>query len=685
MFVKKDTKVSPYQTQEHHHTNHNIMKKITLSLGMLLSAGILFAQSPRLVLIEEFTQASCPPCASQNPAFNTLLNANTAKAAAIKYQVSWPGSDVMNAQNPGDVANRVVYYGVSGVPYGRVDGVEIANDCGAYAGAPTCLNQAEINTANAITSPFTINLVHWFNAANDSIFINCEITCTQNITMATPRVRVAMLEKTITLTNPPAGTNGETVFRNVMRKMYPTPNGTTLAGTWVSGQKKTVSFKEKIPAYIYNKSEIATIAWVQDDQNKSVKQAGFSGSPGTPLALPPVADFLADVTTPCDGIVCFKDQSALFPTSWNWWFGDGGASTLKNPTHKYSANGTYAVSMTAFNANGNNNIVKTGYITVTLNGTAPTGVNDNICSNGVANLSVTPAGSGTLNWYDYNGNMVNTGTTYNPNITGTTDFWVAEMAANPVKQEGEPDNTMGTGATFTATATIHGLYFDVMKPCTLISVVTYASTAGNRTIQVLNDIGTIVQTVTVNIPSGMSTVTLNFALPAGTGFLLRTTTSPPNLFRNTAGATYPYNTSGVVSITENTASGSPGYYYYFYDWQVRQNPCASPGVMVSGFDTCTSTGVSDLTLESSSISVFPNPGNGVFTASFNANHADNYRVKISNTLGQVVFEESLVNFSGQYSKEINIAAFGKGVYILSISTPIATGAKNEDVKKVITF
>ena len=654
------------------------MKKITLSLATLFSAGILFAQSPRLVLVEEFTQASCPPCASQNPAFNTLLNANTAKATSIKYQVSWPGADVMNAQNPGDAANRVAYYGVSGVPYGRVDGVEIANDCGAYAGAPSCLNQAEINTANAITSPFTINLVHWFNAANDSIFINCEITCTQNITMTTPRVRVAMLEKLITLTNPPAGTNGETQFENVMRKMYPTANGTAMVGTWTVGQKKVVSFKEKIPTYIYNKSEIATIAWVEDDQNKSVKQAGFSGSPSTPLALAPVADFLADATTSCDGIAHFKDQSALFPTSWNWWFGDGGASTLKNPTHKYSANGTYAVSLTAFNANGNNNIIKTGYITVNLTGSAPTGVNDNICSSGIASLSATPAGSGTLNWYDYNGTMVHTGNTYAPNITGTTDFWVAEMTPNAIKPEGEPDNTMGTGMNFTA-ASVHGLYFDVAKPCTLISVVTYGGAAGNRTIEVLDAAGVIVKTATMNIPSGMSTVTLNFALAPGTGYLLRTPTVPANLYRNDAGAVFPYNTSGVLSITGNTASGSPGYYYYFYDWKVRQDPCASPGTKVSGVDTCTSTGINEVAL-TNSLMVFPNPSNGAFTTSFNANHTDNYRVKITNTLGQVVFEESLVNFSGQYSKEIDIAAFGKGVYMLSISN-----SKNEDVKKVITF
>src|SRR3954466_13330791 len=110
------------------------MKKITLSLALALSAGFVFGQSQRLVLAEEFTQASCPPCASQNPAFNALLTSNASKITLIKYQTSWPGVDPMNAQNPGEVAARVTLYGVSGVPDSPMDGVEQTGS--SYTGAP---------------------------------------------------------------------------------------------------------------------------------------------------------------------------------------------------------------------------------------------------------------------------------------------------------------------------------------------------------------------------------------------------------------------------------------------------------------------------------------------------------------------------------------------------------------------
>jgi hypothetical protein len=249
------------------------------------------------------------------------------------------------------------------------------------------------------------------------------------------------------------------------------------------------------------------------------------------------------------------------------------------------------------------------------------------------------------------------------------------MTANAIQSEGAVDNTMGAGASYTANAT-QGLNFDVTKPCTLVSVSCYAGSAGNRTIQVVDAAGNIIQTATVNIAAGLSTVNLNFALPAGTGFVLQPSLAC-DLYRNTAGAVYPYSASGLVSITGNTA-GLPAYYYFFYNWKVQQNPCASPGTVVSGIDSCAS-GVNNVTVDNS-FSVFPNPASGIFTATFQAAGSANYTVKITNTLGQVVYKEELNNFSGTYSKQMDISSYGKGVYILSISN-----AKDTDVKKVITY
>ena len=79
----------------------------------------------------------------------------------------------------------------------------------------------------------------------------------------------------------------------------------------------------------------------------------------------PTAEFVGN---PTDGayplLVDFTDLSTGAPTSWSWNFGDGGTSTLQNPSHTYNAAGLYTVALTATNAYGSDNEVKTNYITV---------------------------------------------------------------------------------------------------------------------------------------------------------------------------------------------------------------------------------------------------------------------------------------------------------------------------------
>lgn len=87
--------------------------------------------------------------------------------------------------------------------------------------------------------------------------------------------------------------------------------------------------------------------------------------------IPPVADFLASPTTSCSGDIQFTDLSTNSPTSWSWDFGDGNNSTLQNPMHTYTSSGTYTVTLTATNAFGSDDEIKTSYITVNLSGNTP--------------------------------------------------------------------------------------------------------------------------------------------------------------------------------------------------------------------------------------------------------------------------------------------------------------------------
>ena len=79
----------------------------------------------------------------------------------------------------------------------------------------------------------------------------------------------------------------------------------------------------------------------------------------------PTADFAG---SPRSGdkplTVTFTDQSSGNPTSWDWDFGDGGSSTLQNPSYEYTEAGFYAVTLTATNACGSDIESKTDYIEV---------------------------------------------------------------------------------------------------------------------------------------------------------------------------------------------------------------------------------------------------------------------------------------------------------------------------------
>ncbi|MDQ0755116.1 PKD domain-containing protein [Arthrobacter sp. B3I4] len=88
--------------------------------------------------------------------------------------------------------------------------------------------------------------------------------------------------------------------------------------------------------------------------NNATKRYWYSyRSLGSSGVTKPVASFTASPTSgqaPVD--VAFKDTTTGAPTSWSWNFGDGGTSNVQNPTHTYSAAGSYTATLTAANSAG---------------------------------------------------------------------------------------------------------------------------------------------------------------------------------------------------------------------------------------------------------------------------------------------------------------------------------------------
>lgn len=255
--------------------NYSMKKLYTLLAGGLIST-LGFAQQPdKLVLIEAFSNASCPPCAANNPQMNALLTNNTTKAVSVKFQANFPGADPMNAQNPTESNGRRTYYGVNAVPGVMVDGTTGPINSGA-------INQTNIDDAYNPGTDINVQVSHSISANFDSIYITASANNLGITNLGGNLVlHVALVEREINFPEPP-GTTNEKDFYNVMRKMYPNGNGTTLTGGLSVGVAQSFTMNHAIPSYIYNYGELAVVAWVQDVTSKEVFNAAYSA----PIALP---------------------------------------------------------------------------------------------------------------------------------------------------------------------------------------------------------------------------------------------------------------------------------------------------------------------------------------------------------------------------------------------------------------
>ncbi len=285
----------------------------------------------------------------------------------------------------------------------------------------------------------------------------------------------------------------------------------------------------------------------------------------------PVAGFTADQESTCDGLVQFTDLSTNTPTAFLWKFGDGATSIAQNPYHYYTTNGYFDVSLTAQNTFGNNTFTRLSYIS-NQRPYAPIATNYEICQ--PASIAITAQATGTLNWYDLPvaGNLLYVGDTFTTPVINTSAQYYVESEVAEAFATGATDTLIGSGAFYNG-STDHYLIFNCLDDITLQSVDVYAKTSGNRTILLKTPAYTVYDT-TLYLAAGKTTLSLNWFVSAGSNYRLVGAGPIYNLYRNSTGASYPYDIQGKVSIIGNSY-GNPAYYYYFYNWKIKGNTCRS--------------------------------------------------------------------------------------------------------------
>ena len=261
------------------------MKKLLLltSLFLLIMVSLSDAQVRRIVLLEEATNASCPPCAANNPNLQAFFRSHFGGVISVRYHASWPGADPMYSLNPSENTARIVsYYGINGVPNYLMDGTNygVPSDPLGMVG--------QMNQDLATDAPVKISVSANIDA--DSVRATITLTGVSPVTQTNLKFRIAIIERMIQYATPP-GTNGETTFPDVMRKMYPDPNGYTVSSI-NPGDEITYYVSQAVnPAW--NWQDLAVVGWLQSDATKEVIQSNISVPNYVIKSDAPLGEFLA--------------------------------------------------------------------------------------------------------------------------------------------------------------------------------------------------------------------------------------------------------------------------------------------------------------------------------------------------------------------------------------------------------
>ncbi|MDF2438565.1 MAG: hypothetical protein K0Q95_2941 [Bacteroidota bacterium] len=358
------------------------------------------------------------------------------------------------------------------------------------------------------------------------------------------------------------------------------------------------------------------------------------------------------------------------------WSGPGGF-TANTQTINPTTSGTYSLTI-----QGNCSSFSAAPVAVNvLAAPSPTGTGATGLGPASYTLTATSNG-GSLAWYDLPsaGTLLGTGGTYNtPVLTNTTTYYVQESTTYPGTTSSTGQIYHSGSTDYSATTINGGDDFDVFAPCTLKTVKVYTNTAGTREILLLDNSGTVINNLVVNIPVDSTVVTLNFPLNPGTGYRLTTKTSvnntnlgnaSPELQRSSGGVSYPYTLNGLVSITNGwtgTTTTSAAF-YYFYDWKVQtpSQVCTSPRIPVTATVTGV-TGIAESSMNGVAV-VYPNPATDNLTVKLNSSVNGKVVVTIVDLAGRMISEGS---YNSNDQIQMNISALSKGAYMIKVSTDTA--------------
>lgn len=260
------------------------MKKYSLP-GLLFIVSLPVLSQQRVVLIEQFTNSGCPPCASYTPQVTQYADNNPATVVCIAYHTSFPYNDSMYFENPVESNQRVGFYGVAAVPFSVMDGNQFNGSSASFVSTMS----TSVPARAAIVSPYAVAAQGLQISGNvlqgSMIFTSLQASNLSDSLRAFAVVIEKNVQKSAYLASP--GNNTETVYKYVMRKMLPDASGAVLQNRQQGGSD-TVSLSWPLQ-HIKSVQELRVVAFVQHITTGEIYQAG--------IFAPVVITGLQDMTT----------------------------------------------------------------------------------------------------------------------------------------------------------------------------------------------------------------------------------------------------------------------------------------------------------------------------------------------------------------------------------------------------
>ncbi len=401
-------------------------------------------------------------------------------------------------------------------------------------------------------------------------------------------------------------TNALTVTVNVTGAATQTFTTTVNTGTLAVGGTQTVALPGTLNMSAAGTYTFAITATVSGDGNTA--NDVLTPNPSITVTAPVVGTAAASPATLCNSGTVTLTMTGASGGTITWYFlADGYMTSIGTGTPLVLSGVSAANSYKANVVCGSTTTAFSNVVSVTVNSPSVTGTNSpaTACAGGTATLTATANGGSTLYWYDTNvpaansAAVLSTGSPFvTPAVTTSRQFYVGASVVGANQTAGRTAVPASTSTNGSLANT--GLQFDAFTDFLLKTVVVYPTTASAQptTIFLKNSSGTVIATRDLTVPAGSPTVvtpvtlTLNFAVPAGTGYqLLQTNNMVPMLIRENTNP-YPLTTAGVVSITNGiNPAVTTSSYYFFYNWTVAPTcNSARTAVQVNVNTTATWTG-----------------------------------------------------------------------------------------------